>query len=189
MKKGSSMLLMVLLIGALIVVDIIVFVALGPAHLAPWLLVAATIAIPVFLKRREAGEFVTWKDEYSVGIERIDKDHKKLISLINDLETAVHYHVGDEFERKALEALVAYTQTHFKLEEELMQQHEYADYEAHKGQHDQMISNVEVYLRDYDKQGHKVLGKIANYLKLWLIEHINGTDRKYVPHLRARGVK
>ncbi len=189
MKKGSSMLLMVLLTGGLIVVDVMVFMAFGPAHAVPWLLVAATIAIPVFLSRREAKEFVQWKDEYSVGIERIDNDHKKLISLINDLETAVHYNTGDEFERKALEAMVAYTQTHFKLEEDLMQEHGYPDYEAHKGQHDQMISNVEVYLRDYDKHGHKVLGKIAEYLKLWLIEHINGTDRKYVPHLRAKGVK
>ena len=189
MKKGSSMLLLVLLTGALIVADVLAFMAFGAAHVVPWLLVAATIAIPVLMNKRESKEFVQWKDEYSVGIELIDNDHKKLIALINDLETAVHYNAGDEFERKALNAMVDYTQTHFKLEEDLMQEHDYPDFEAHKGQHDQMISNVEVYLSDYDKHGHKVLGKIAEYLKLWLIEHINGTDRKYVPHLHAKGVK
>ena len=189
MKKGSSMLLMVLLIGALIVVDIIVFVALGVAHVVPWLLLAVIIAIPVYLRKREQSQFVQWKDEYSVGIDSIDNDHKKLISLINDLETAVHYNTGDEFERRALEALVDYTQVHFKREEDLMQEHAYADYEAHKGQHEQMISKVEVFLDDYNRNGHQALGRIAQYLKQWLLEHINGTDRKYVPHLRARGVK
>ncbi len=54
MKKASSMLFMVLLVGILIVVDIMVFVAFGPAHVVPWMLFAVTIVIPVFLSRREA---------------------------------------------------------------------------------------------------------------------------------------
>lgn len=189
MKKGSSMLLMVLFVGALVVADIILFIALGPTNLVPWLVLVAVIGVPLLVKRRESKQFVEWRDEYSVGIERIDNDHKKLIQLINDLETAVHYNAGDEFERKALEELVAYTQTHFKLEEELMQEHDYPDFEAHKGQHDQMISNVEVYMRDYENNGHKVLGGIAEQLKLWLIQHINGTDQKYAPYLHSKGVK
>ena len=183
------MLLMVLVVGALITVDILLFIALGPANLVPWLVLVAVIAIPIIIRRKEAKQFVQWRDEYSVGIERIDNDHKKLIQLINDLETAVHYNAGDEFERQALEELIAYTQTHFTLEEELMKEHGYPDFEAHKGQHDQMISNVEVFLRDYEEKGHKVLGDIAEHLKLWLIQHINGTDQKYAPYLHSKGVK
>lgn len=79
--------------------------------------------------------------------------------------------------------------TNFKLEEDLMEEHGYPDFEAHKGQHDQMISNVEVYLRDYEKHGSKTLDKMAVYLRLWLIQHINDTDRKYVPHLHEKGVR
>jgi len=33
-------------------------------------------------------QFVEWKDEYSVGIDSIDQQHKKLLNLINQLQTA-----------------------------------------------------------------------------------------------------
>ncbi len=52
-----------------------------------------------------------------------------------------------------------------------------------------MISEVEVYLGDYEKRDHKVLVKTSEYLKQWLIQHICGSDREYIPHMRARGVK
>jgi hemerythrin len=57
---------------------------------------------------------------------------------------------------------MAYTQNHLKLEEDLMREHGYPDYEGHKGQHDQMVSQVKVFLRRYDEQGSEALGEVAN---------------------------
>lgn len=188
MKTASNMFIMVMLMGALIVADIVLFISLGVGHFVPWLVTLITIAIPFLIRNQESKSFVQWKEEYATGIEQIDNDHKRLLKLINDLETAIHYNAGDTFEREALDGVIAYTKTHFKSEEELMKQHGYFDFEAHKGQHDQMISNVEVFVRDYERKGHKALPAIAEHLKLWLIQHINGTDKKYVPFLKSKGV-
>lgn len=31
--------------------------------------------------------------------------------------------------------------------------------------------------------------EVMNFLKNWLITHIQGTDKKHVPHLHQKGVK
>jgi len=48
---------------------------------------AALLALVMVLNKRQTSKhFVAWKDEFSVGIETIDDDHKKLLTLINNLQ-------------------------------------------------------------------------------------------------------
>ena len=105
MKQSVSMLMLALIMGVLLVAVILTFAALSYANPIPWLLLLALVAVPILNNRLESRHFVTWRDEYSVGIAVIDADHKKLLSLINNLQAAVHYHTGDEFEKQALDEL------------------------------------------------------------------------------------
>ena len=109
MKKNLAMLMAALLIGVLLVAFILTLIALGFANPVPWIILAVMIAIPILSSRLERRHFLVWKEEYSVGIQAIDEDHHKLLNLINQLQTAVHYQTGEEFEKQALEALVDYT--------------------------------------------------------------------------------
>ena len=153
-------------------------------------LIIAAIALELLLNREgRCHDFVIWKEEYSIGINSIDEDHKKLLNLINNLQAAVMCNTGEEFERQTLEELMDYTRYHFHREEELMKKHDYLDYEAHKGQHDQMIIQAKVFIDHYEEKGRDSLGEIASYLRLWLLQHINGTDKKYAPLLKEKGVK
>jgi hemerythrin len=188
MGRNMRMLLLVLLAGALLVATILTFIALGPGHPVPWLLTASLIAIPVLMRRNENRHYAVWRDEYSVGVDSLDNDHKKLLTLINNLQTAVHYQTGGGFEKKALDEVVDYTKYHFEREEKMMQEAGYADLEAHKELHRQMIAKVEEFIRDYDRRGHEALEDIAEYLKNWLINHINGTDQEYSPLLKQKGM-
>ena len=188
MKKNLTMLMAALLIGVLLVAFILTLVALGFAHPVPWIILAVMIAIPILSSRLERRHFLVWKEEYSVGIQAMDKDHHKLLNLINQLQTAVHYQTGEEFEKQALEALVDYTKEHLEREEGLMSEHGYPDFEAHKAEHDALITKVGEFLAAYEEKGHKVLEEVADFLKDWLITHINGTDQAYVPFFREKGV-
>ncbi|MEA1889724.1 MAG: bacteriohemerythrin, partial [Pseudomonadota bacterium] len=131
----------------------------------------------------------TWKEEYSVGIDSIDQQHKKLLSLINQLQTAVDYSTGKEFEREALDELVTYTKDHFSYEEGLMEKNAYPDFVAHKAQHVKMIRKVEDVLAEYDRDPETAMSNALNFLKDWLINHINGTDKEYSSFLIEKGVK
>ena len=184
------MILTTLLIGALLVGALITFIVLGFAHFVPWLFVLAAIVVVIWAKSREKSHFLEWKDEYSVGIEAIDKDHRKLVNLINQFQTAVLYRTGKEFEQEAFDALVDYTRTHFRSEEDLMEEHGYPDFEAHRKQHRKMIAQVEACMAQYMTKGRDVpLRKAVEFLQDWLINHINGTDQEYSEFLRSKGVR
>ena len=86
MNKNLGMFGVALLILTLITAIILGFMA-GPTSPLTWLLVAILVAIP-FVHRKLAGKsFLEWKDEYSVGIESIDQQHRRLVNLINQLHT------------------------------------------------------------------------------------------------------
>ena len=188
MNKNLSMFGVALLILTLILAVILGFMA-GPTSPLTWLLVAILIALPFLHRKLSERHFLVWKDEYSVGIASIDEQHKRLVNLINQLQTAVKYSTGEIFEREALDELVDYTKTHFSYEEGLMEQNGYPDFEPHKAQHEQMIAKVEEVLAEYQRDHHAAMENALSYLSDWLINHINGTDKEYSEFLIEKGVK
>ena len=58
-------------------------------------------------------------DLYSVGIYRIDEEHKQLIGLINAAEEMEAKGGNHTYIKKILGTLSEYTQSHFKHEDEI----------------------------------------------------------------------
>ncbi len=188
MTQKTKFLSAIALAALLVAAALLQLMGADAAALAPWLALLAAAGVVWLARPATCRDFMTWKDEYAIGIEAIDRDHKQLLALINHVLAAQLCRTGPTFERQALNELVAYTQRHFELEETLMREHGYADYEGHKAQHDQMATQIRLISRRYDEQGGAALGELAKYLQLWLLQHINGTDRKYAPFLKERGV-
>ena len=180
---GVSLLILTLVVAA------ILGLLAGPTSPITWALIAILVVIPFIHKKMASVQFVEWKDDYSVGIDSIDQQHKKLLNLINQLQTAVDYSTGEEFEREALDELVDYTKTHFTYEEGLMRDNDYPDFEPHKAQHEKMFAKVGEVLAEYEQDQDTAMANAAEYLRDWLINHINGTDKEYSSYLIARGVK
>ena len=177
-----------LLVLSLVVAVILGLIA-GPDSPITWALIAILVAVPFIHRKFSDKQFVEWKDSYSVGIESIDLQHQKLLNLINQLQTAVDYSTGEQFEREALDELVDYTKTHFSYEEGLLKDNDYPDFEPHKAQHEEMFVKVQEVLADYEKDQDTAMSNAAEYLKDWLIKHINGTDKEYSSFLIEKGVK
>jgi len=177
-----------LLILTLIVAVILGLIA-GPKSPLTWTLIAILVVVPLIHKKLASRRFVEWKDSYSVGIDSIDQQHKKLLNLINQLQTAVDYSTGELFEREALDELVEYTKTHFSYEEGLMKDNDYPDFESHKAQHEEMFNKVRAVLAEYERDHDTAMSNAVEYLKAWLINHINGTDKQYSSYLIGKGVK
>lgn len=178
------------LLGALLLVGIALLLPqVGLAAPGLWLVLAVAVLLLASGGRQRCEGFVSWSPEYSVGVNSIDEQHMRLLNLINNLRAAVLCDTGPDFERGALEELVAYTQSHLKYEEALMEQNSYFDFEAHKGQHDQMIVQVDTYLKRYAETGSVVLPEVADYLQRWLVQHIQVTDRKLCKVLAEQGVQ
>lgn len=187
MNNRTKSLLYAAVIGLIIVAIFLGFLS-SLTNPISWILIAVLIMIPLINKKSEGKNQIEWKEEYSVGIKHIDEDHQKLITLLNQFSIAYDYAMSETFEKEALDELVSYTKYHFDREEKLMSENDYPDFDAHKAQHEKMIAEVESFVSLYQEKGHDSLNEIVDFLKGWLINHINGTDKQYTEHLHQRGI-
>ncbi len=124
-------------------------------------------------------ELISWSDQYSVKNSLMDSQHKKLVALINELHSAMKEARGKDVLEKTLDDLVKYTQFHFDSEEALMLKANYAEFKLHQQVHKKLTIQV-LDLQKKFKGGKSLLSmEVLNFLKNWLVEHIQGTDKKY----------
>ncbi|GHE83962.1 bacteriohemerythrin [Thalassotalea profundi] len=188
MKNRTKALMYAAIIGLIIVAIFLGFLT-SLTNPVSWILILVLIFIPMLYNKTKVNQsLIKWKDEYSVGIEAIDNDHKKLLNLLNQVNTAYDYAMSESYEKEALTDLVNYTKYHFEREEKLMAENDYPELETHKLQHKNMIEQVDQFVERYNKEGHECLHIISDFLTQWLINHINGTDKAYSKHLHDRGV-
>ena len=168
-----------------LIVAVILGVAISPGNPLTWLLIAALVSLPYIYRKMTSRQYVQWKDEYSVGIESIDSQHKKLLGLINSLQTAVNYKTGEAFEREALDELVDYTKTHFKFEEDMMEQSAYSDTQMHKSDHDVIRKKLEKFHKRWEvlKGPKELQGFLEKDFKKWYTQHISKWDAQTAPSL------
>ncbi|MDR2094125.1 MAG: bacteriohemerythrin [Treponema sp.] len=131
----------------------------------------------------ENANLVKWVDAYSVGIPVIDKQHKELVKMTNDLflgcertELTVVYFM------KAIQKAVNYSKIHFATEEKYMLKVNYPEYEAHKKEHTAFVTEVLNQIKLFE-QGKTAPLSFALFLKNWLLNHIAISDKKYSSYL------
>ena len=134
-------------------------------------------------------DLITWNDSLNVGIARIDQQHRKLVSIINKLFNAMAQGKSNEILQAVFSELSAYVVAHFGLEEKYMKQYEYEYYEAHKLEHKYFIDKLNEFKLNFSSGSAALTLDILHFLKSWLLKHISGTDRKYIPLLKEKGLK
>lgn len=131
-------------------------------------------------KKATKVDAIPWKAEYNITIKSIDDQHKVLVDLMNELNNAMLYEKGKNEIMRIVKGLVDYTEYHFNYEEGLLKKHGYADFDNHKKLHVKFVDQIKDVQRELER-GEKEMSKdILDFLKNWLIQHIMGTDTKYV---------
>ena len=128
-----------------------------------------------------------WSEQLSVGLTTIDKEHRKLVNILNSLHHALSKGEGKEIVGAVLAELIQYTGTHFANEEELMRKHGYPEFEQHRGIHKTLVRNV-LDFQIKHKAGEVNTIEVMKFVTEWLKKHIMETDKKYAPCLAANGV-
>ena len=122
--------------------------------------------------------YCTWDISYNIGIEVIDKQHRRIIDYINELDDA-HQNQNTEKITEVLNHVIDYTRSHFSFEENLMENAGYPLTQQHKKIHDEFIIRVTNYQHQHE-QGYQVTMQLMYELKTWLLNHIKEEDREYV---------
>jgi hemerythrin len=132
---------------------------------------------------------IIWRDSFLTGFSEIDQQHKKLVDMINTLFDSISNKDRQAVLDEAFISLVKYTQVHFKQEEELMVKYAYANFIEHSKEHADFIAKVTELSAKFKKGDNKVLIDVINFLKDWLINHIIGSDKKYIPTFQKNGLQ
>ncbi|MDR3585136.1 MAG: bacteriohemerythrin [Desulfosporosinus sp.] len=125
----------------------------------------------------------TWDIKYSVGIDEIDKQHQKLVLLLNTLYDAMKDEDGKAKLEHILNELVEYTDYHFKFEEELFERYSYMDKTAHIKEHNDLREKVIKFNNNIKAGQGVVTQEILKFLIDWLVRHILISDKEYSQHL------
>ena len=129
------------------------------------------------------GTFFKWKEEYSVGIQKIDEQHKKLVDIINEFYTAFTENTTKDKMGDILNLLIDYTQYHFSTEEQLFLESGYQESNEHISEHKKFIETIEGFIKEYRAGSGAVTYKLMSFLRNWLQNHIIREDKKYSDHL------
>lgn len=121
-------------------------------------------------------------EDYLIGIDLIDREHEELFrivgranQLVKSYDTAVDY----DALMKILNELKAYTEEHFRDEEEYMEWIHYEGLAAQKRAHEAFIDKLEnIDLDEIENNPQEYLQKLLEFLLGWLINHILYTDKK-----------
>lgn len=117
---------------------------------------------------------IQWHDSFSVGIKKIDNQHKKLFSLLNELIVASETGQEAEVLDRVLNDLVSYTDYHFKTEEPFFKIH--PQQEKHVSIHRGFIEKAEHMMSVFHEGAENTGEETIKYLKNWILNHVLETD-------------
>jgi hemerythrin len=127
-----------------------------------------------------------WKNEYSLGFEKVDHQHQHMFEIVNKLIELYGSSASSEMVSDILTEMVNYAREHFTDEEILMQEYGYPDIGPHKKQHDYFIDTTAELSISFTDNKQTAADEIAEFLILWLTTHILKWDMKYRDFLKAK---
>lgn len=131
---------------------------------------------------KEKGEFMLrWKDDFSIGVEMIDKQHQKLFEIGNRAYELLNNDMYiDKYDRivAILHELTDYTDYHFKSEEAYMESIGYKRMFTQKMEHNNFMEKIRsIDLDHIDSDQDKYLKDILEFIFTWIAEHIVQKDK------------
>ena len=127
-----------------------------------------------------------WTPDLSVGVEKIDSQHKAWIKRVNELCKSILVGKGAEELGSLMDFLADYARWHFRDEESLMLEHNYPGYDEHRRAHQNLANEVQA------KTGSVMSGQVAtdsilsilSDLYNWFSDHMKEKDRVFGDWLR-----
>ena len=119
----------------------------------------------------------------SVGVDEIDDDHRKLVSLFNMLNHSITEGNAPDYLQAVLEELISCTVWHFSHEERLMLKYDYEEIAEHRTEHQELINSARELQQKILQADKLVANEDIEFLERWLTEHILTADMRLGAYL------
>lgn len=127
-----------------------------------------------------------WNENLSVDNADIDREHRKFIDLVNDLNRSIADREDLPEIRNKMQLLLEDGKRHFAHEEKILKQHNYPEITQHAQEHRAIIENFDTIMDSLDEHTTMFQWVAAGLrVKAALIGHLLGTDMQYRDHLHS----
>ena len=122
--------------------------------------------------------FLTWRTEFSTGVESVDYEHEEMIALINAIYQEMHERRDVESIEQFLGDVHAAISAHFALEEREMQRSSYYEYAAHKEDHEDLLDQLRAMMDDVQIDPDRGIENLQERLGQWFEQHFSSFDAR-----------
>jgi len=128
--------------------------------------------------------FCVWDEKFATGVKEFDTQHQKLFAMANELHDAMKTGKGANVIERLLTNLERYTLTHFGAEEKAMTEMNYPGLAQHQQQHKAFVAKITEFKTQMATGKTTLTMNVMNFLKDWLVDHIQKMDMQYAPYLQ-----
>lgn len=122
------------------------------------------------------------------GVTEIEQQHHELVGMLNKLNEAARHDEPLERVERLIDEVIDYTRFHFAAEERLMEQSGYAEIDAHKEKHRQLVHDA---LKFKEKLRYIGEHEFVDWFNHWpfakIHAHIVYADRQIEDHIAQQG--
>jgi hemerythrin len=126
---------------------------------------------------------IEWNDSYSVGVNELDEQHKKLFRIINTMFSAEDLSVSSKVMTDLIDEMSKYASIHFETEERYLSECNYPELENQIRAHDVFRKKVDELRSAQTAESENVPSEMIRFLYEWLVNHIMFCDKKYMPYI------
>ncbi|HYH39596.1 MAG TPA: bacteriohemerythrin [Azospirillum sp.] len=126
-------------------------------------------------------EIFPWNENFATGIDSIDRQHQRLVELLNTLVGHLAFQLDAPAIEDVLAELKSYSNVHFADEESIWREHFGSDpwMEWHRNAHDDFIQKIVELKENADgRDFERVIEDIVSFLTHWLALHIIESDKR-----------
>jgi len=132
-----------------------------------------------FNDNEEALKLIKWQGNYEIGIDEADRQHKKMVEMMNNVHIMAAQKRSNSAIANALQTLIEYTQVHFQWEENYFESYGYPNSDEHKQSHKALIEELIGHQKKIKVANIKEIDHELEQLNNWLINHIEHSDKDY----------
>ncbi len=126
-------------------------------------------------------ELLQWHEAFRVGINLIDRQHRKLFSLINELIVQTGGKGSIDMTEKVLTSLLDYAENHFAMEEDLLKIH--PQFQQHKAAHKSFSDKIAGFVNAFRLGNTTLKPALVGFLVDWLKKHVLNMDKNFFQEL------
>ena len=118
--------------------------------------------------------YIEWKDEYCIGVPRIDEQHLRLIGMLNELYQKIGPEVSPGSVWDVLDGFNRYAETHFASEERISLDSgvPVRELNMHKQEHESYRERMRAFRHAFSQNDKRAPVQLMAFLSNWWLSHI-----------------